>query len=331
MKKEKEILKNIVFSDDDMSNDNENNDNKNEESLNDNDDNNKIYLPPAINDININGLGKRVVVFFGPRGVGKTVALIRLSMYLQSLNKHSVEINSNFRDDEYYKEVVIPSFKMNREAMKTGLAPKRTSKNDFILIDINKNRSTYAQLLEAPGEHYYNLDTNIQDYSYLNDIYADTNVKRRLTIFFFEPQMRQKLVNMPNGEQAYQKYIDEIKYILQEYLTNKKKDKVMFIYNKANHLFDNTGKSSLNDNAFIKKLKDEFNKGDNNIINYFGERRTLFKPFASGTFSKNTKERKLRYKNKKGNMVEEEEIRDLFKAGSPIYPQRFWADIKSKI
>ena len=256
MKKEKEILKDIVFTGDDISNDEKNNDSGN----NDNDDvlieeEDKIYLPPAINDININGLGKRVVVFFGPRGVGKTVALIRLSMYLQSLSKHSVNINSDFRDDEYYKEVVIPSFKMNREAMRAGLAPKRTSKNDFILIDINKNRSTYAQLLEAPGEHYYNLDTNIQDYSYLNDIYADTNVKRRLTIFFFEPQMRQKLVNMPNGEQAYQKYIDEIKYILQEYLTNKKKDKVMFIYNKANDLFDNTGKSSLNNNAFIKNLK----------------------------------------------------------------------------
>src|SRR6185369_6043983 len=62
---------------------------------------NEVPLKP--NDIRINDIKGPLVIFFGPRGIGKTVTLLRLCSYI---SKYDVTPDPNFRVDERYQTII---------------------------------------------------------------------------------------------------------------------------------------------------------------------------------------------------------------------------------
>src|ERR1044072_7234773 len=69
--------------------------------------------------ININNISGPLVVFFGPRDIGKTVALLRLCTYL---NKYDITVDEGFRSDVNAYKSTVDAF--NKLRSDTTFAPK---------------------------------------------------------------------------------------------------------------------------------------------------------------------------------------------------------------
>jgi hypothetical protein len=88
-----------------------------------------------------------IVILYGPPGVGKTAALMRLCSSLQS--GYSIAADSAFRRDRYYSNSIELFNRQRRE----GFAPDATSRVDSLLVNITRAGSIVCQVLDLPGEH----------------------------------------------------------------------------------------------------------------------------------------------------------------------------------
>ena len=95
-----------------------------------------------------------LVVLFGPPACGKTMTLVRLTRYLQS-EGYIISPIREFRpsSDKNYDEICDNFDTMINSAN----AAASTNRVSFMLVDVlNKNGRSLCQILEAPGEHYFN-------------------------------------------------------------------------------------------------------------------------------------------------------------------------------
>ncbi|NEQ49033.1 MAG: hypothetical protein F6K11_02715 [Leptolyngbya sp. SIO3F4] len=177
--------------------------------------------PTTIQEVITGYLHDNIVLFIGPREVGKTVTLIRLLHYLRTQRNIKVEPNSTYRKDRRYIES-INEFKSDLNQI--NFNAKRTANMDFLVLDVFMDSKLQCQFLEAPGEAYFD-PTNPHDTgfpAYLVDIL--NNIKtNKVFVFFFEDGML-----MDSDPRAYSSKLSKLVEMM-----NRKKDDVIILYNKC--------------------------------------------------------------------------------------------------
>lgn len=97
-----------------------------------------------------------IVVLYGPPACGKTMTLVRLTRFLKDIG-YTITPDKVFRgsEDPKYKEL-CDDFD---EIIASNDAALSTDRISFMLVKVFFNGHPICQILEAPGEHYYNPDT----------------------------------------------------------------------------------------------------------------------------------------------------------------------------
>ena len=111
-------------------------------------------LDPNTIDVTISDKDTPLVILFGAKTSGKTMTLIRLARYLEENLGYTIEPDPIFRPahDLHYKRM-CREFK----AMTKGrFAPTGTDVMSYMLLKISDDKgNALCQILEAPGEHYF--------------------------------------------------------------------------------------------------------------------------------------------------------------------------------
>ena len=242
-----------------------------------------------------------LVILFGPRKIGKTVTLLRLDRYLRS--KYEVEIDQNFweNNDEYLE--TVRDFQNLRE--NGHFAPNATGAIDFLLLNVNEvSGGRFCQILEAPGEHFFDKDEPQRAYPfYMNQIIAADYQK--IFIFFFE-------LNMFNSDQIFQDYVNKIAQLISQRISSRR-DRIILLCNKCDEYSYFKDKKPIKKefqnriykHSAFKKLEETISKSNFKYI--------PFVPFSAGTF------------NETGSPISGQEKAFV---DSPVdFPKSLWAEI----
>lgn len=93
-----------------------------------------------------------LIIFFGPKGFGKTVAIIRLVRYLRQTG-YSVKPDRTFREGDDY-EKICDQFE-NITDPSSHEQPKSTPPTDYMLIKVMEQGNVIFRILDAAGEDYF--------------------------------------------------------------------------------------------------------------------------------------------------------------------------------
>lgn len=215
-----------------------------------------------------------IVILFGAKTSGKTMALVRLTRYLHDNEKYTVEPDEAFRATTRAYGEMCKNF---NNIVNDDNAAGGTSTIGFMLITVrNENSDPICQILEAPGEHYFDEnDQNAPFPRYINDILTKTN--RRIWLFIVERNWK--------SEGVRRAYADKIKSMLN---IMPKKDKVIFICNKA----DLSRNLLLNNRPNTKQFKKDIKNQYPGIFTAYKSKRPFFSidnyqfvAFSSGIFN----------------------------------------------
>ncbi len=158
-----------------------------------------------------------IVVFWGPKTCGKTVAISRLSRYLNK-NHYVVKPDKQFIRKPYY-EALCDRFD---RIIAGNTAPKGNGEIDFLLLQVTKNGKKICHLLEAPGEHYFSVnDPDAEFKTYFSSIVSSDVPK--VYVFFLE------IIDI-DSQQNRQKYSERIANFIGNI---RKNDFIVLLCNKA--------------------------------------------------------------------------------------------------
>lgn len=216
-----------------------------------------------------------IVILYGPPACGKTMVLVRLSRYLKGLG-YTIVPDESFRDsnDSHYKEMCDDFDSI----IDSDEAANSTDRISFMLVKVrSKNGKTICQILEAPGEGYYNPDSNAKSYPpYVNEILNSPN--RKIFAIILEPKWR--------GARERSSYVDNIKRLRMR-MGRGSKNKFLFVYNKI----DKTDTMSGSDVPAIKDIKDNYSgvfesfKNENPITKLWKPYNCKFVRFSTGDYT----------------------------------------------
>lgn len=179
-----------------------------------------------------------IVVLYGPPSCGKTMTLIRLARWLNK-NGFQVVPEKSFREskDTGYQQLCdnFNSFIDSNDAAKS------TNLISFMLVKILDNGKTICQILEAPGEHYYNPGNNQSRPPYVSEIINAEN--RKLFAVILDAKW--------TDASAKKGYVDNVRRLNIDMQTQ---DKVLFVYNKIDQSFTYGGALSTS----IKEVSDQY-------------------------------------------------------------------------
>ena len=159
-----------------------------------------------------------LVVLYGPPACGKTMTMVRLTRFLHKRG-YDIQPDTTFRHsgDTRYKE----RCDQFSDAIQSDRAAESTANIDFMLIKVRKNSRTICQILEAPGEGYFDPQHPRQDYpSYVHHILKSDN--RKIWAIFLEPNWLDT-----SDRNNYVSRVSQLATMMQP------QDKVLFIYNKV--------------------------------------------------------------------------------------------------
>lgn len=229
--------------------------------------------------VNIPDTVTPVVIFFGPSSSGKTMALLRMIRFFQSVMNFTVEAERVFRPshDRHYKRMCDNLNTMVNE----DYAPKNNDTISFMLVKIfDCAGNARLQILEAPGEHYFD----------------ETNPKAT-----FPPYIQRFVHNMPNKktwvyftEQDWKDQSDRNNYAekIRQMQVLTPHDKIVFLFNKCDkhyHQYDSKGRPRPE--LFLRAIAQQY-PGIFSAYTNSGLAKFLFGPFkftpvcfSSGVFS----------------------------------------------
>ena len=134
----------------------------------------ETYTDDEIRDVNnisvtIPDTKTPIVIFFGSPASGKTLALLRMIRFLEQHN-HDVIPEAVFRPqtDKHYTKMCVGL----KDMAYSDYAPGGTDIISFMLVKVidRMNNKTVCQILEAPGEHYFDGRADLSFPRYINAI-----------------------------------------------------------------------------------------------------------------------------------------------------------------
>lgn len=215
-----------------------------------------------------------IVVLFGPPACGKTMTMVRLTRYLKEAG-YKVEPITTFRPtyDNHYA-MMCQNFNSD---VSSRLAASSTSLISFMLLRVmDSHGNTICQILEAPGEYYYDpMKPDAEFPSYVNAIMSADN--RKIWCYMIEPSWRDHADRVG--------YVSKIRRIKSRM---ERKDRAIFVFNKIDKTSFVFGACQVNDKAAKKEIRELYpgifepftSKG------VFGSTEEYkFVPFQTGTYS----------------------------------------------
>ena len=238
-----------------------------------------------------------LVILFGPPACGKTMSLVRLTRYLRR-EGYIISPIRNFRpsyDTNYIDMCDSFDIMINQND-----AADATSRISFMLVEVIRNGRRICQILEAPGEYYFNPQSPNDPFpNYVNTIINCNN--RKIWVFMVEPDWRDEV-----DRRNYVNKIQKLKVKLRP------RDKTIFLFNKIDLTNFVNGPGQIHTNEALKQVKflypnifDAF-KNQNPVTKFFKEYRFDFIPFQTGDFARAID----------GTL--------LFQEGPDEYPRMFW-------
>lgn len=262
------------------------------------------------NKINITIADKNapIIVLFGPPSCGKTMLLIRLARYLKNeckdKDKYKISPIKTFRPsyDENYKKL-CQNFD---EMIESDEVAKSTAGVSFMLIEVVKEGKRLCQILEAPGEYYFNpRKPNEKFPRYVNAIINSNN--RKIWCIVVEPDWE--------NEKDRNNYVARISVLKNRMRT---KDRTVFIFNKIDTTnFTRDGGGHVHVGQAKKEVENLYRgifmpfKNVNPITKFFSEWNCDFIPFQS--------------------IEHDKEQGDGFENGPEEYPAKLWNTILKRI
>lgn len=253
----------------------------------------ETYTDEEIHDVNkivvtIPDTNTPIVVFFGSQASGKTMALLRLIRFLEKKKKYNVVPEEVFRpqSDKHYAKMCAGL----KDMAYSNFAPGGNDVISFMLVKVlDSIGNPLCQLLEAPGEHYFDGSANLSFPTYINEIRTTPN--RKVWVFFVE----QGWGNDATERNLYAQKICQMQQLISV------EDKVVFLFNKADEKratqYKPNGKPNLD--IFYRNIQQQYpgiftryqNHGLASVL--FG--RDNFKAicFSSGIFNNTNDGRKI--------------------------------------
>lgn len=221
-----------------------------------------------------------IVVLFGPPACGKTMTLIRMTRFLRS-EGYTVTPIRTFRptSDKAYARI-CDNFD---ETMNSDNAAESTDRISFMLVDVIKNGHRICQILEAPGEHYFNPKDKKEPKSgfpnYVNTIITSPN--RKIWTIIVEPDWM--------DQTDRKNYVTKINTLKSKMRPN---DSTIFVFNKidATNFVRNIG--NIYTTAAISEVKNLYPDifvpffNQNPITRFWKEYNCDFVPFQTGFYTK---------------------------------------------
>lgn len=228
-----------------------------------------------------------IVVFFGSPASGKTLALMRMIRFLES-NNFQVVPEEVFRPktDRHYSKMCANLKNMVYDQY----TPGGTDIISFMLVKVlDSFGHPICQILEAPGEHYFDGSPDLSFPTYINAIRTAPN--RKVWVFFVEQGW-----GSDQGERnLYAQKICSMQNLISP------NDKIIFLFNKADKhrgsQYNGSGKPILS--TFFSNISQQypgiFNKYQNKglISVLYGKYNFKAVCFSSGIFNKTANGREV--------------------------------------
>lgn len=217
-----------------------------------------------------------LVILFGPPACGKTMTLVRMTRFLQA-EGYIVSPIRTFRptSDTNYAEIC----EKFDETMNSDNAAESTDRISFMLVEVIKNGRRICQILEAPGEYYFNPRNPSAGFpNYVNTIISSTN--RKVWTIMIEPNW------MDHTDRL--NYVTKITRLKQ---SMRPKDSTIFIFNKIDLTKFVRGVGDINKSAAITEIKNLYPNifvpflNQNPITKWIKEYNCEFVPFQTGYYT----------------------------------------------
>ena len=218
-----------------------------------------------------------IVVLFGPPSSGKTMTLIRLARYLREKAFDVYPIRT-FRPaaDTHYKKM-CDEF---NEMVTSVNAAQSTSQISFMLLKVSQKGFPICQILEAPGEHYFNPNDRSVTGNfprYIDNVKNNNN--RKIWLFIVEPDWLDDTDRL-----RYSEHIKQLKKNMRP------QDKVIFMFNKVDKTKFVIAPGKVNIRQAIQSVGYQY-KGifepfcnQNPITKFFKKYNCEFVPFSTGNY-----------------------------------------------
>ena len=259
-----------------------------------------------------------VVLLFGPKGSGKTMALVRLTRYLED-NLYRLEPYRLFRPahDIHYKKIC----NNYRQLCYSNYAPGGNDVINFMLVKVlDRYGRPICQILEAPGEHYFDAKFPEKPFpTYIQQIITEISNKR-IWAFIVQKDWNPDTEVKENGDKidsalARTEYRQRVQNI-----PCTRKNRAIFICHKV----DESSQTLLpngrpNTKEFKRQIRNQYGNIFENWMNrnpltkWFKPEKFSFVPFSAGAFT------------------EEESGRTQYIKGDDWYPKKLWEAILEQI
>jgi hypothetical protein len=242
-------------------------------------------------DIKIGDKKAPIVMLFGPPASGKSMTLVRLVRYLRKFG-YTVKADTTFKSDSTYKNR-CEKFHKNLDSKE---ALDGNALNEFLMVKVIKHGTTVCQILEAPGEHYFNPkkpeDISTRNFPpYLTEIIRSLP-NRKIWVFITEAEWNVHA-------SVKEAYVSRIRNCKHQLLHNT--DRVVILYNKVDQKEELFEDGQLHVSSAEKAMKDEYEglpsifKNSNPITSLWRHNNYQFVPFCTGYYTKQI-EGKPKYK-----------------------------------
>ncbi|MDE5686775.1 MAG: hypothetical protein K2I26_09480 [Paramuribaculum sp.] len=232
-------------------------------------------------DIKIGDKRAPIVMLFGPPTSGKSMTLVRLARYLRKQG-YTVKADPTFKSDNRYKER-CEQFHRN---LNTTEALKGNGLNEFLMLKVINHGATVCQILEAPGEHYFNPqkpeEVSARNFRpYLTEIIRKLS-NRKIWVFITEAEW-------DVHASVKDSYVSRIRGCKHQLM--RPTDRVVILYNKVDQkeeLFEN---GELHFSSAERAMKDEYDglsgvfRNSNPITSLWRPYNYKFVPFCTGYYT----------------------------------------------
>lgn len=233
-------------------------------------------------DIKIGDKRAPIIMLFGPPTSGKSMTLVRLARYLRKQG-YTVKADPTFKSDNAYK-ARCDQFHKN---LNTTEALQGNALNEFLMVKVINHGTTVCQILEAPGEHYFNPkkpdEVSARNFRpYLTEIIRNLP-NRKIWVFITEAEWNVHA-------SVKDSYVARIRGCKHQLL--KPTDRVVMLYNKVDQKEELFEDGHLHVSSAENAMKDEYEglaavfKNTNPVTSLWRRFNYRFIPFCTGYYTK---------------------------------------------